>query len=88
MFPVLIPQDMTPGSITLESLGTQTGENAGLEGLRVRTADVEIDLYFDARYRLMRLEVPAAKVVVTRPPVRSKTKKEASRVARGGFLYL
>jgi hypothetical protein len=65
-FPVLIPQDMTPGSITVESLGAQTQEGAGTQGLRVRTADLEIDLYFDARYRLMRLEVPDAKVEIVR----------------------
>jgi hypothetical protein len=41
-------------------------EGASFEALRVRTADLEIDLYFDAKHLLMRLEVPAAKVVVAR----------------------
>jgi hypothetical protein len=61
-FPVLIPQDMTPGSITVEP---QEAEG-GLQGLRARTADLEVDLYFDSRYRLMKLEVPDAKVEVVR----------------------
>jgi len=65
-FPVLIPQDTTPGSITLEPLGSKTFNGAALDGLRVRSADLEIEVYFDARRRLMRLEVPDANVVVTR----------------------
>jgi hypothetical protein len=65
-FPVLIPQDLTPGSITIESLGPKTVGGASLEMLRVRSADLEVIAYFDARRRLMRLEVPAAKVAVVR----------------------
>ena len=62
-FPVLIPQDVTPGTITVEPLNPSNGAAAGL---RVRTSDVAIDLYFDANRHLVRLEVPAAKVVVVR----------------------
>lgn len=65
-FPVLIPQDMTPGSVSVESLGARTIEAAQFEALRVNTADAEIIVYFDARRRLMRLEVPAASVAVVR----------------------
>jgi len=65
-FPVLIPQDMTPGVVSVESLGAKTIEAAQLEALRVNTADAEILVYFDARRRLMRLEVPAANVAVVR----------------------
>jgi hypothetical protein len=65
-FPVLIPQDMTPGSISVESLGAKTVDGASLEALRVNTADIEIVAYFDARHRLMRLEVPSASIVVIR----------------------
>lgn len=61
-FPVLIPQDLTPGSIDLESMGTQSN----LEVLRASTPDLEIMLYLDAKHHLVRLEAPAAKVVVTR----------------------
>ena len=99
-FPVLIPQDMTPGSITVESLGrvqpdgdkpapftlsgvegsvvkgpapsVAAGSRAegsaaeGLELLRVRTSDLEISLYLDSSHRLLRLAVPASKVVILR----------------------
>jgi len=65
-FPVLIPQDMTPGSITVESAGSQEVDGASLEILRVRTADLELDLYLDASHRLVRLAAPASKAVVVR----------------------
>src|SRR5713101_1354743 len=65
-FPVLIPQDLTPGSITVESTGPQVAEGKSYEGLRVSTADLEVLLFLDADHRLMRLEVPAAKVSVVR----------------------
>jgi hypothetical protein len=65
-FPVLIPQDMIPGSISVESLGPQQVENAKYEGLRVSTMDLEILLYLDAAHRLMRMEVPASKVTILR----------------------
>ena len=64
-FPVLIPQDATPGMITIDSI--ESGAGGGqLAGLRVRSADLEIHAFFDARHRLMRLEVPDVKVVVVR----------------------
>lgn len=65
-FPVLIPQDATPGSIDVESLGTKTVEGANLQALRVHSADLEIQLFFDAKLRLVRVEVPAAQVVIAR----------------------
>ena len=64
--PVLIPQDMTPGTITLEATGSATSGGKSYEGLRVTTSDLEIDLLLDANHKLMRLEVPAAKVTVAR----------------------
>jgi hypothetical protein len=65
-FSVLIPQDMTPGSIAVESLGTKTIDGHSLEALRVHTADIDVQVYFDAQHRLMRIEVPAANVVIVR----------------------
>ncbi len=76
-FPVLIPQGPTPGSITVESLGLQSVDadsasragsrtGAALELLRVRTADLEVDLYVDESHRLIQLAVPASKAVVLR----------------------
>jgi hypothetical protein len=66
VFPVLIPQELTPGTITLESAGSTSSGGKTYEGLRVTTADLEILLLFDASHRLMRLEVPAVKVSVVR----------------------
>ena len=65
-FPVLIPQELTPGSITVESVGSVSAGGKSYEGLRVNTSDLQVDLFLDANHRLMRLEVPAAKVSVIR----------------------
>ena len=65
-FPVLIPQEMTPGNIAVEALGPQSVEGATLELLRVRTSDLEINLYLDSSHRLVRLSVPSSKVVIVR----------------------
>jgi hypothetical protein len=65
-FPVLIPQELTPGSIAVESTGSASAGGKTYEGLRVTTADLEVLLLLDSNHRLMRLEVPAAKVSVIR----------------------
>jgi hypothetical protein len=65
-FPVLIPQELTPGSITVQSTGSTSAEGKTYEGLKVTTSDLEILLLLDANHRLMRLEVPDAKVSVIR----------------------
>ena len=65
-FPVLIPQDLTPGSISVEATGTSTVAGKSYEGLRVTTTDLEVLLLLDSNHRLMRLEVPSAKVSVIR----------------------
>jgi len=65
-FPVLIPQDMTPGSVSVESLGLQQVENAKYQTLRVSSPDLEILLYLDANRRLMRVDVPASKATIER----------------------
>ncbi|HVO58995.1 MAG TPA: hypothetical protein VMT51_14985 [Dongiaceae bacterium] len=64
--PVLIPQELTPGTITVEATGSATSGGKTYEGLRVTTADLEILLLLDPGHKLMRLEVPAAKVAVIR----------------------
>jgi hypothetical protein len=66
VFPVLIPQDMTPGSISVESIGPQQVENAKYETLRVSSPDLEILLYLDAGRRLMRVDVPSSKAMIER----------------------
>jgi hypothetical protein len=65
-FPVLIPQELTPGTITVQSTGSASADGKTYEGLKVSTADLEILLLLDTNHRLMRLEVPGAKVVVVR----------------------
>src|SRR5229473_4190985 len=65
-FPVLIPQELTPGSITVQSTGSATSDGKTYEGLKVTSSDLEILLLLDANHRLMRLEVPEAKVSVIR----------------------
>ena len=64
--PVLIPQELTPGSLTVESTGPVTAKGKSYDGLRVTTSDLEVLLFLDSSHRLMRLEVPAAKVSVAR----------------------
>lgn len=64
--PVLIPQELTPGSLTVESTGPVTAKGKSYDGLRVTTSDLEVLLFLDSSHRLMRLEVPAAKVSVGR----------------------
>jgi len=65
-FPVIIPQELTPGSITVQSTGSASSDGKTYEGLKVTTSDLEILLLLDANHRLMRLEVPDAKVSVIR----------------------
>jgi hypothetical protein len=65
-FPVLIPQELTPGSITVESTGEATVAGKSYEALRGVTSDLQVMLYLDKEHRLQRFEVPSAKVVITR----------------------
>jgi hypothetical protein len=65
-FPVIIPQELTPGSITVQSTGSASADGKTYEGLKVNSSDLEILLLLDTNHRLMRLEVPDAKVSVIR----------------------
>jgi hypothetical protein len=64
-FSVLVPQEITPGSITVESVGKQDVGGASLEELRVKTEDNEIDAFFDGP-KLMRLLAPSANAEIIR----------------------
>lgn len=64
-FSVLVPQEITPGSITVESLGKQDIAGAKLDELRVKTEDNEIDAFFDGP-KLMRLLAPSANAEIIR----------------------
>ena len=63
-FPVLIPQQLTPGTISVEATGTASAAGKSYEGLKATTSDIEILLYLDSSHKLIRLEVPASKVAV------------------------
>src|SRR5437667_2326483 len=65
-FPVLSPQELTPGTITVQSTGSASADGKTYEGLKVNNSDLEILLLLDRNHRLMRLEVPDAKVSVVR----------------------
>lgn len=65
-FPVLIPQELTPGSVRVLSTGSTTADGKTYEGLKVNSSDLEILLLLDSNHRLIRLEVPEAKVSVVR----------------------
>lgn len=65
-FPVLIPQELTPGTISVLSTGSAKADGKTYEGLKVSSSDLEILLLLDNNHRLIRLEVPAAKVSVIR----------------------
>ncbi len=65
-FSVIVPQEMTPGSVTVESLGKQdSGSGAKLEQLRVKTEDIEINLFLDGQ-RLVRIVSPSANAEIIR----------------------
>ena len=64
-FPVLVPQELTPGTATVESMGKQDSGGKSLEELRVKTEDNEIDLYLDGA-RLARIAVPSANAEIIR----------------------
>lgn len=65
-FPVLIPQDMVPGSISVEAEESQPGGKGSSEVLRATTPDLEIVLHLDSSHRLIRLEVPSSNAVIER----------------------
>lgn len=62
---VLVPQDLTPGTLTLESLGKQDLDGKKLEELRVKTEDLELLLFLDGQ-RLMKIISPSANAEILR----------------------
>jgi len=64
-FPVLIPQELTPGSVTLNALGEQDSGGKKMEELQVKTADLEVDLFLDGK-KLMRIVSPSANAEIDR----------------------
>jgi hypothetical protein len=66
IFSVLIPQELTPGTISVESVGSLSAEGKSYEGLKVTTSDLEVILYLDSNRRLMRMEAPSSKAAIVR----------------------
>jgi hypothetical protein len=65
-FSVLVPQELTPGSLTVESLGQQNaGGGRKLEELVVKTEDLEVDLYLDGD-KLVRIVAPSNNAEIDR----------------------
>ena len=65
-FSVLIPQDLTPGTVKVLATGSASADGKTYESLKVSSSDLEIQLLLDSNHRLIRLEVPEAKVSVIR----------------------
>ena len=67
-FPVFIPQSIQPGTATIESKGTDTvqvkGKSVLARRLEIITTDNRVLVWIDEDGGLLRLEMPAAKVVV------------------------
>jgi hypothetical protein len=64
-FSVLIPQELTPGSVTVESLGSQDVNGKKLTELQVKTEDLEVDLFLDGN-RLVRIVSPSTNAEILR----------------------
>jgi hypothetical protein len=65
-FSVLIPQQLTPGTIRVEATGLASVDGRSYEGLTVKTSDIELVLYLDETHHMMRLDVPGSKASVVR----------------------
>jgi hypothetical protein len=64
-FSVLVPQALTPGSVTVESLGQKDVDGKKMDELQVKTEDLELDLYLENQ-RLIRIDAPNANAEIVR----------------------
>jgi hypothetical protein len=64
-FSVLIPQELTPGSITVESGSSQDVDGKKLEELSVKTEDLEVDVYLEGQ-RVVRIVAPSSNAEIVR----------------------
>jgi len=64
-FSVLVPQELMPGAVTVESMGKQDVSGKHLDELRVKTEDLEVDLYLD-KGRLIRIVAPGSGAEIVR----------------------
>ena len=64
-FTVLVPQELTPGSVTVESVETHDASGKKLEELAVKSPDLEVDLFLDGQ-RLVRIISPTTNAEILR----------------------
>jgi hypothetical protein len=64
-FPVLVPQENTPGTITVDSVGSQDVDGKKLDELTVKTEDLEVDVYLDGP-RVVRIVAPSSNAEIVR----------------------
>jgi hypothetical protein len=64
-FSVLVPQENTPGTITVESLGSQDVDGKKLDELSAKTEDLEVDVYLDGP-RVVRIVAPSSNAEIVR----------------------
>lgn len=64
-FAVLVPQELTPGSVTVESIEAHDAGGKKLEELAVKTPDLEVDLFLNGQ-RLVRIVSPSTNVEILR----------------------
>ncbi|MGA9632520.1 MAG: hypothetical protein WA369_05070 [Candidatus Acidiferrales bacterium] len=64
-FSVLVPQELTPGTITVQSLGSQDVDGKKLEELSVKTEDLEVDVYLEGQ-RVVRIVAPSSNAEIVR----------------------
>lgn len=64
-FSVLVPQSLAPGTVSVESLGKQDADGKQMDELRVKSDDLELNLFLD-KGRLMRIDVPASNAEIVR----------------------
>jgi hypothetical protein len=64
-FSVLVPQEMTPGTVTVESLGKIDADGKKWDELSVKSQDLELDLFLDNQ-RLVRIAAPASNAEILR----------------------
>lgn len=62
---VLIPQEMLPGTVTVEAMDPENSDGKNVNRLRVRSQDLEIILYLDGD-RLTRVSVPSSNAEIVR----------------------
>jgi len=64
-FSVLVPQEMTPGSITVDSVGKQDFNGKNCDELVVKTEDLMVNVYVDGP-RLIGIVVPSSAAEILR----------------------